>query len=134
MFDVRDRDGAVTISQGDTGAWEVEAQRTDGEEWTENDRAVFCLMRGEEVVMERIYRLDNPEEDETLENGVIRIELSNADTKNLQAGSYTWEMRFAIGAYMDGSEVVSGNGIDTPGVDGSGEPMPFVVKGVQKRI
>ena len=135
MFNIEEKTGAVTLSQGDTGSYEIEAEREDGEAWTENDRATWCLKAGDEVIWERIYRLDNPEDDETLENGVIRIEFTNAQTKALAAGSYTWEMRFAIGAYFNtGGRVISGNGVDTPGMDGNGDPMPFTVKPVQYKI
>ena len=134
MFVIEELSGAVTLNQGDTGSFEVEAQRDDGEPWTEADRATWCLKSGDEVVLERVYRLDNPDGDETLGNGIVRIEFTNAQTKALPAGSYTWEMRFAIGAYMDDGRVISGDGVDTPGVDGQGEPMPFTVKPVQYRI
>ena len=135
MFNVEELTGAITISQGDTGSFELEAERTDGEDWTADDRAVFTLKMNDEIVMERIYRLDNPDEDATLANGLIRIDLHNSDTKDLTPGSYTWEMRFSIGAYTDGGgEIVSGDSIDTPGMDGGGEPMPFVIKPVQKYI
>ena len=66
MFLIEEKTGAVTLSQGDTGSYEIEAEREDGEAWTENDRATWCLKAGDEVIWERIYRLDNPEDDETL--------------------------------------------------------------------
>lgn len=135
MFNVEELTGEITISQGDTGSFEVEAEREDGEPWTEYDRATFCLMSGNETILERVYRLDNPEEDDTLANGLIRIEFTNAQTKALAVGSYSWEMRFAIGAYMGtGGRVVSGDGVDTPGPDGRGNTMPFTVKPVQYKI
>ena len=135
MFTVEEKTGAITLSQGDTGSFEVEAQRDDGEEWTDEDRATFCLKSGDEVILERIYRLDNPDDDETLANGLIRVEFTNAQTKAISPGSYTWEMRFATGAYLNNSgRVISGDGVDTPGVDGSGDPMPFTVKPVQYAI
>lgn len=134
MFDVQELDGSVTVSQGDTGSWEIEAQRDDGEDWTADDLAVMSICMGDDVILERTYRLDNPEQDETLANGVIRVELSNADTSAIPPGSYTWEMRYIIGAYTDGEEIVSGDGIDTPGMDGKGDPMSFTVKPVQRKI
>lgn len=133
MFLVEELTGAVTLNQGDTGSYEIEAERDDGEPWTEYDRMTWCLKAGDEVILERVYRLDNPEEDDTLANGVVRIEFTNAQTKALSPGSYTWEPRFMIGAYMADGRVISGNGVDTPGLDGQGEPMPFNVKPVQYR-
>lgn len=133
MFLVEELTGAVTLNQGDTGSYEIEAERDDGEPWTEYDRMTWCLKMGDDVILERVYRLDNPEEDDTLANGVVRIEFTNAQTKALSPGSYTWEPRFMIGAYMADGRVISGNGVDTPGLDGQGEPMPFNVKPVQYR-
>lgn len=133
MFLVEELTGAVTLNQGDTGSYEIEAERDDGEPWTEYDRMTWCLKAGDEVILERVYRLDNPDEDDTLANGVVRIEFTNAQTKALSPGSYTWEPRFMIGAYMADGRVISGDGVDTPGLDGQGEPMPFNVKPVQYR-
>ena len=133
MFLVEELTGAVTLNQGDTGSYEIEAERDDGEPWTEYDRMTWCLKMGDDVILERVYRLDNPEEDDTLANGVVRIEFTNAETKALSPGSYTWEPRFMIGAYMADGRVISGDGVDTPGLDGQGEPMPFNVKPVQYR-
>ena len=133
MFLVEELTGAVTLNQGDTGSYEIEAERDDGEPWTEYDRMTWCLKMGDDVILERVYRLDNPDEDDTLANGVVRIEFTNAQTKALSPGSYTWEPRFMIGAYMADGRVISGNGVDTPGLDGQGEPMPFNVKPVQYR-
>lgn len=133
MFLVEELTGAVTLNQGDTGSYEIEAERDDGEPWTEYDRMTWCLKAGDEVILERVYRLDNPENDDTLANGVVRIEFTNAQTKALSPGSYTWEPRFMIGAYMADGRVISGDGVDTPGLDGQGEPMPFNVKPVQYR-
>ena len=133
MFLVEELTGAVTLNQGDTGSYEIEAERDDGEPWTEYDRMTWCLKAGDDVILERVYRLDNPENDDTLANGVVRIEFTNAQTKALSPGSYTWEPRFMIGAYMADGRVISGDGVDTPGLDGQGEPMPFNVKPVQYR-
>ena len=135
MFDLDTVTGAVTLNQGDTGSYEVEAEREDGEDWTADDRATWCLKQGEEVIWERVYRLDNPDDDDTLANGRVRIEFTNAQTKQLAPGAYTWEMRYVTGAYLDGNgRVVSGDGVDTPGIDGKGEPMPFTVKSIQYEI
>jgi len=133
MFLVEELTGAVTLNQGDTGSYEIEAERDDGEPWTEYDRMTWCLKMGDDVILERVYRLDNPENDDTLANGVVRIEFTSAQTKALSPGSYTWEPRFMIGAYMADGRVISGDGVDTPGLDGLGEPMPFNVKPVQYR-
>lgn len=134
MFDLNTTTGAVTLSKGDTASWDVELARVDGVAFTEDDRAVFSLYKEGTPVMERIYTLDN-DSDATLGNGVIRIELTNADTDQLDPGSYTWEIRVAINAYFDtAGRVISGDGVDTPGIDGSGNTMAFNLKPVQYNI
>ena len=134
MFDLNTATGAITLSKGDTASWEIELARVDGVAFTEDDRAVFSLYRDGAPVMERIYTLDN-EDDETLGNGVIRIELTNADTDQLDPATYSWEIRVAINAYFDtAGRVISGDGVDTPGIDGSGNTMAFNLKPVQYNI
>lgn len=135
MFDLKPETGAITLSKGDTASFEVEAVREDGVPFTSDDRAVFSIYQDVTPVIERIYTLDN-DEDETLGNGVFRVELTNADTDSLAAGNYTWEVRYTVGAYFDQEtgRVVSGDAIDTPGIDGNGNPMPFVLKPVQYHI
>lgn len=135
MFKIEELTGAVSLRQGDTGSFEVEAQREDGLPFTDEDRVTFCVKSGDETLLERVYRLDNPEEDPSLENGLVRIELTNADTRSLPVGNHSWEMRYAIGAYTNVSgRIVSGDGVDTPGIDGEGDPMPFAVKPIQYPI
>lgn len=131
MFQVDYDTGAIVMSRGDTGSFELEAIREDRQSWTENDRAVFTLRAPNgETVIERIYRLD----DQT-NNGVIVIEFHNQDTDQLEPGTYTWEMRFVAGIYMDSSgKIINGNFIRTPGIDGNGDPMPLTIKSVQADI
>lgn len=135
MFDINTQTGAVILSKGDTASFEVEAIREDGLPFTADDRAVFSIYMSGSPVIERIYTLDN-DEDETLGNGVFRVELTNADTDSLAPGDYTWEVRYAVTAYIDQEtgRVVSGDAIDTPGIDGKGEPMSFTLKQVQYQI
>lgn len=135
MFDLNPATGAIILSKGDTASFEVEAIREDGVPFTADDRAVFSIYQDVNPVMERIYTLDN-DDDETLGNGVFRVELTNADTDSLAAGSYTWEVRYTVGAYFDSEtgRVVSGDAIDTPGIDGNGNVMPFTLQPVQYHI
>ena len=131
MFDVNYDTGAITMNVGDTGSFEVEAVRDDSELWTENDRAVFTIRNASgETVVERIYTLDN---DDT-GNGVLLIEFHNGDTDQLEPGSYTWELRFVVNPYYDGGTIVDGDIVQTPGIDGLGEPMPMTLKAVQADI
>ena len=131
MFAVDNESGAITLNAGDTGAWFVVGYRDDEEEFTEDDRAVLTINNAAgDVVLERIYELA----DEDLGNGVVFIELDNNDTDDWEPGSYTWEVRFVVNPYWEGTTIVSGDIVDTPGIDGNGDPMPLTVKAVQKYI
>lgn len=133
MFIVNEDNGSVTMNVGDTGAWFVQGERDDGEPFTEDDRAVFTVKDASDtIVLERIYRLDD---DEGLGNGVIFIVLYNDDTDDWAPGSYTYEIRYVINPYYnDKGEIVSGDIVDTPGIDGSGDPIHMTLKAVQKHI
>ena len=131
MFAVDAATGAIEMNVGDTGAFEVAGTRDDGDAWTEDDRAVFTVKNGAgEIVIERIYRLD----DEELGNGVVLVQLHNADTDSLDPGAYTWEMRWIVRPYWDGGRIVDGDVVRTPGIDGKGMPMPMTLKAVQANI
>lgn len=131
MFEVDEATGAIEMNVGDTGAFEVEGERDDGVAWTEDDRAVFTVKNGAgEIVIERIYRLD----DEELDNGVVLVQLHNADTDRLDPGAYTWEMRYIVRPYWDSGRIVDGNIVRTPGIDEKGNPLPMTLKGVQADI
>lgn len=131
MFVVDEETGAISLNAGDTGAWFVDAARDDGEPFTTDDRVVFTVNNSAgDTILERVYELA----DEGLGNGTVFVELSNNDTDDWEPGSYTWEMRFAVNPYWVGTEITSGDIVDTPGIDGEGDPMPITVKGVQKYI
>lgn len=131
MFEVDEETGAIEMNVGDTGAFEVEGTRDDDVAWTEDDRAVFTVKNGAgEIVIERVYRLD----DEELGNGVVLVQLHNADTDSLDPGAYTWEMRYIVRPYWDGGRIVDGNIVRTPGIDDKGTPIPMTLKAVQADI
>lgn len=131
MFSLTPETGLIELNVGDTGSVEVEGHRDDGEAWTEDDRAVFTVKGGDTIVIERTYALDS----DTLGNGVILIEFHSNDTKDLKPGSYTWEIRWFANPYYDEDDnIVGGDIVDTPGINGDGKPMPFVLNAVQKDI
>jgi hypothetical protein len=63
-------------------------------------------------VIEREYALD----DETLGNGVIRIEYKNADTDDLPPGQYSTEIRYIISPYRTDGKIVDGDVVRTPAI------------------
>lgn len=135
MFSLNTENGEIVMNVGDTGSFEVEAERIDGEAWTEDDRATLSIKNAnKETVLERVYPLIDTE-DETLEPGVFRIEFHNNDTDSWEPGAYTWEIRYAIHPYYDEQgKIVDGDGVDTPGVKGDGNPMPMTLKAIQYPI
>lgn len=130
MFSLTPETGLIEMNVGDTGSVELEAHRDDGEAWTEYDRAVFTIKGGDAIAIERTYALDGE-----LGNGVILIEFHSNDTKDLNPGAYSWEVRFFANPYYDDDDnIVGGDIVDTPGVNGDGKPMPMVLSAVQKDI
>lgn len=51
------------------------------------------------------------------------FEFDNADTADLEEGSYLWQLRFVKGATVSGGEITGGTDIDTP-FDG---PLPMQI-------
>ena len=94
MFEHDKETGNITMHQGDTGAFKVEAHRKSGTPWTANDRMLWTVKDGSgNIVMQRIYRLDD---DEGLGNGVVEIQFHNNDTDQWEGGSYTTERRYNV--------------------------------------
>lgn len=133
MFKVDYTTGAITMSVGDTGSFQVEAHRDDETDWTEDDRATLTIKNAEgSIVLERDYRLDD---DEGLGNGVIGIEFQNSDTDTWNPGIYSWEMRYIVNPYYDSNgKIIDGDIVRTPGIDGGGDPMPMILKAVYRNI
>ena len=132
MFVVDAETGAVEMNVGDTGAWFMDATRDDEVPFTSADRAVFTINDSNgETVLTRVYGLA----DADLGNGTIHIQLSNDDTDDWSPGSYSYEVRYVVNPYYDSSgNIISGDVVDTPGIDGKGDPFPMTLKAVQKYI
>lgn len=114
MFSVDKTTGAVTMHCGDTGAYKVAATRSSGDDFGENDVALYTVREPNtgEAVIEREYALDD---DEGLGNGVILIQFHNADTDHLSPGIYSTEIRYVINPYRDSSgKVIDGDIVRTP--------------------
>lgn len=131
MFRVDETTGQVTMNVGDTGAWFIAGARDDDVPFTADDRAVFTVKDGAGTIkLVREYGLA----DANLGNGVIHVQLDNNDTDEWPAGSYTYEVRFVVNPYREGGEITSGDIVDTPGIDGNGDPIPMTLKAVQAKI
>lgn len=131
MFAVDETTGRIEMNCGDTGDFFVDAERDDGEPFTSDDRAVLTVANAmNEIVMTRIYGLA----DSDLGNGTIHVELSNNDTDDWPPGAYTYEIRYAVNPVWESGVITSGDLVDTPGIDGKGNPMQMTLKPVQAYI
>lgn len=116
MFDVSGTQ--ITITAGDTGLLTLSVRTGDGLYVPgENDRAVFTVREqaGARAALEKVLVPDG--------EGRVRIALTNADTERLRAGSYLWDVRYALDAELDAKgNVTGGREVITPL-----PPSPFVV-------
>ena len=115
MFEFNKDTFEIRMHQGDTGSFWVSATRSSGEDFGENDRALFTVTdptSGENVI-EREYALDD---DDNLGNGVIHVELHNGDTDHLAAGIYDTEIRYVINPYRSGGKITDGDIVRTPAI------------------
>ena len=96
----------ITLSRGDTGAIKFIADT----EYTfdSNDRALFSIKNAiGEMVKQQAFPID--------ENKSFVVSFFNADTDNLSAGSYTWDVRYIIHPYYDSDgKIIDGDQVITP--------------------
>lgn len=106
MFNVTD--GNVVMSQGDTGSLTFKATREDGENFGEDDYAVFTIKSAAgEKVREQYFPLNGTE------NGKFVVNIYNNDTDFLSLGQYTYDVRIVIGAIWSGGRIVNGDNVIT---------------------
>ena len=96
----------ITLSRGDTGAIKFTAQ-TDYT-FESVDRALFSVKNAiGEVVKQAAFALD--------ENKSFVVSFFNADTDNLAAGAYSWDVRYIIHPYYDDEgNIIDGDQVITP--------------------
>lgn len=109
MFVIDPNNSAITMHKGDTGAYYVNLSRSSGEAFGENDRALYTVKQGANIIIEREYALD----DETLGNGRFLIAFRNSDTDTLAAGSYSTEIRVVINPIRSDGKIVDGDVVRT---------------------
>ena len=106
MFNI-DANGAITMHQGDTGAFLGKAVRDDGNPFEDGDVALYTVRNGAgENLIEREYGLAD---DEGLGNGRFLVVFHNADTEDPErwpAGTYQTEVRIVVNPYRDESGAV----------------------------
>ena len=109
MFVIDPNNSAITMHKGDTGAYYVNLTRSSGESFGENDRALYTVKQGANIIIEREYALN----DETLGNGRFLIAFRNSDTDTLAAGSYSTEIRVVINPIRSDGKIVDGDVVRT---------------------
>lgn len=109
MFVIDPNNSAITMHKGDTGAYYVNLTRSSGEAFGENDRALYTVKQGVNIIIEREYALN----DETLGNGRFLIAFRNSDTDTLAAGSYSTEIRVVINPIRSEGKIVDGDVVRT---------------------
>lgn len=93
--------GDFELYAGDTGSGIFHLRRASGAEWPATARGLFTVTSpGGEIVMQRIYRLDNQY---GLGDGRFLVEFHNDDTDTWSGGTYRTEIRADVDPTWDGT-------------------------------
>lgn len=113
MFNV---DGMnITLSVGDTGSVKF---ATSGYTFTANDAILFTVKDASNgIVFEKVFTnktgISNVDPIES--DGTFTVYFHNDDTDSRSAGSYTWDVRFVLGAYFnEAGKLTDGDQVITP--------------------
>jgi len=111
MFHFDSETCEIKMHRGDTGSKWIHAERGSGEAWTAADRCLFTVrsQSGNEIVMQRIYRLDDQW---GAGNGWFLMEFHNDDTDDWENGSYSTEWRFNVDPLWKGGTAPEGRCVD----------------------
>lgn len=116
MFVIDAATGAITMHQGDTGAFLGKAAREDGVDFVDGDVALYTVRNSAgENLIEREYDLAD---DEGLGNGRFFVVFHNSDTDDPDlwpAGVYQTEVRIVVNPYRDeNGKVIDGDIVRVP--------------------
>lgn len=89
-FEFDNDTGDIAMYAGDTGSFFFRIKRTSGDDWPDTARALFTVKKESDIVMQRLYRLDDQW---GVGDGIMLIEFHNDDTDEWVPGSYTTEFR-----------------------------------------
>lgn len=105
---------AVTMHQGDTGAYKVTIELEDGEEFVDGDVAIYEVWQGSTRLVHREFNLQPDEPDYTeLGNGEFLVTFRNSDTDLWAAGVYNTEIRVSLNPVRSSGAVVDGDTVRT---------------------
>ena len=97
--------GNIDMNAGDTGSFWVHCSRKSGADWPSTARMLYTIRSGGEIVLQRIYRLDDQW---GAGDGWFLFELHNNDTDSWSPGTYETEWRFDVSPTWDGGEAPEG--------------------------
>lgn len=108
-FEFNDEDWSIKMYAGDTGSKWLGGARKSGTAWTSADRCLFTVKSGNDIVMQRIYRLDDQW---GAGDGIFLFELHNNDTDTWAPGTYDTEWRFNVNPAWEGGTAPEGRCVD----------------------
>lgn len=103
MFEVHGT--RIRLTQGDTGLLTIKVRSE--RPLTDDDRAVFTVRRPSGGIMAEMVL--TPQED-----GTVQVPFTNALTDGWKPGIYAWDVRYVLGAVIDGGKVTDGREVITP--------------------
>lgn len=104
---------AVTMHQGDTGAYWMTITPTEGE-LTDGDVAIYEVWKGKTKLIHREFNLQPAEPTDICPgNGRFLISFVNSDTDTWDPGTYNTEVRVALDPIRSGGQVVDGSNVRT---------------------
>ena len=114
MWDIDPKTMAVTMHQGDTGAYTVTMELEDGEVFVDGDVAIYEVWQGSTMKIHREYNLQ-PDEPTYTEygDGVFLVAFRNSDTDTWPAGIYNTEIRVSLNPIRSSGKVVDGDTVRT---------------------
>lgn len=113
-WDVNTDTMAVTMHKGDTGAYWVDLELEDGEEFVEGDVAIYEVWQGTTLKQHREFELQ-PETPTDIcpGDGSFLISFRNSDTDTWVAGTYQTEIRVSLNPIRSDGRVVDGDTVRT---------------------
>ena len=113
-WDVNTDTMAVTMHKGDTGAYWVDLELEDDEEFVEGDVAIYEVWSGTTLIQHREFELQPETPTEICPgDGSFLISFRNSDTDTLATGTYQTEIRVSLNPVRSGGKVVDGDTVRT---------------------
>lgn len=113
-WDVNEQTMAVTMHRGDTGAYWVDLELEDDDEFVEGDVAIYEVWSGNTLKQHREFELQ-PETPTDIcpGDGTFLISFRNSDTDTWATGTYQTEIRVSLNPIRSGGKVVDGDTVRT---------------------